>query len=258
VPVLLWLVPVLESSSNEFGRWLVWEQTAGRVTGSYGSSHPRPVYFYLLILPLLLAPWTLLPHFWKGMSRIPGEFGRQRGIRFLVLWIVPTIAAFSLVAGKQPHYLVPLLPGMALLIAFATTRLPIRALQATTAIMLIAFVAGHAAVSGALDRRYNLQPVADFVRQHPDHDWSFAGRHYRGELSFLARMDEAVDTPKLGDLPEWFAAHPGGYAVVSYRRPGDVSDYRMLMTTPYRGRRLGVFADGDAPVASPPQPQTSH
>jgi len=250
IPVLLWLVPVLASSTDEFGRWLIWEQTAGRVTGSYGNSHPQPPYFYLLILPVLLLPWTLFPGFWTGLKTLRGDFRDRQGIRFLVLWIVPTIAAFSLIAGKQPHYMVPLLPGLALLIARATAGLSTRALQLTTAVMITGFVVGHAALSAKLDVRYGMQPVADFVHQHSDHDWSFTGRHYRGELSFLARLDGPVDTPKIEELPDWFVAHPRGYAVVSYRRATDVAGYELLVSTPYRGRQLGVVSGPTEDVAA--------
>jgi hypothetical protein len=47
---------------------------------------------------------------------------RERGARLALAWVLPTVVAFSLIGGKQAHYLLPLLPGAALLFAVALDR----------------------------------------------------------------------------------------------------------------------------------------
>lgn len=42
---------------------------------------------------------------------------REAGVRFCLAWLVPALIGFSLVSGKQVHYLVPLVPACALLVA---------------------------------------------------------------------------------------------------------------------------------------------
>ena len=43
----------------------------------------------------------------------------DNGLRFCMSWLLPVFIAFSLISGKRIHYLLPLIPGMALSIARA-------------------------------------------------------------------------------------------------------------------------------------------
>jgi len=242
IPIALWLVPVLRASSNEFGYWLVWEQTAGRITGSYEASHDRPFFFYLLVLPILLTPWVFFGHFWRGFGKVRREMTADPGLRFVVAWIAPTLVAFSLIGGKQPHYLVPMLPGMAILIAWMLDGVPLRALQRVTVTMVVLFVVGQIASYGPVHARYDLRPVAEFVSAHKDTPFAFAGGHYRGELTFLGRLERSLDTPRIDELDAWFAEHPGGMAIVRYTDPEEIAGRELLMTHLYRGQRIGIIA----------------
>jgi len=245
VTVLCWLVPVLMTSSSEFGYWLVWEQTAGRVTGSYTSSHARPFYFYLGVLPILLLPWILFPRFWRGIAAIRREGVERGGVRFLIAWVVPTIVCFMLISGKQPHYLVPLLPGLAILAAVATASVTERALGTTVAAMVLIFIAAHAAFTVRINDHYDLRPLAQFMRQNIDRDWSYSGSRYRGELTFLARLDRPLENPDLEDLPAWFDAHPDGFAVILYDNQSEIAGFEMHLTHLYRGKSMGIFSRRD-------------
>jgi len=242
VVVLCWLVPVLKASSSEFGYWLVWEQTAGRVTGSYSSSHARPFYFYLGVLPIMLLPWILFPRFWRGIAAIRRESVERGSVRFLIAWTLPALVCFSLISGKQPHYLLPLLPGLVILAALATASLSERALGTTAAAMVLLFIAAQAAFTGLINDHYDLRPLAKFMRQNMDREWSFSGSRYRGELTFLARLDRPLDNPRLEDLPAWFDAHPHGFAVILYENPGEIAGLEMHLTHLYRGYAIGIFS----------------
>jgi Dolichyl-phosphate-mannose-protein mannosyltransferase len=98
------------------GFWdaIVLRQTVGRVAQSF--AHQRPVWWYLMVLPAMLLPWTLALrapwHVWCETFR-----ASSKSLRFAVTWFVPTFVAFCLVSGKQPHYLLPLLPAVALYLA---------------------------------------------------------------------------------------------------------------------------------------------
>ena len=52
----------------------------------------------------------------------PGDLARRaasRGAKFLLAWIVPSWIVFELVVTKLPHYVLPLYPAIAILIAGA-------------------------------------------------------------------------------------------------------------------------------------------
>ncbi|MCB9987768.1 MAG: glycosyltransferase family 39 protein [Rhodospirillales bacterium] len=239
IPALLWLIPVVQASSDDFVLSLVWEQTAGRITGNMGSSHDRPFYFYLPLLPVLFLPWAFFPSFWKGIKKAPSVLKSEPGLRFLLCMVVPTLVVFSLIGGKQPHYLVPFLPAIIIFIAY-TANLSRRAVALTVAFMLVVFVTGHVAGSVTVFKRYDLRPIASYIHEHEDKDWVFA-RKYQGEFNFLGRLTKPIAVENVAHMHLWFADHPAGFAIIRYDKPEEVAVYDMKMAMPYRGKNIGVF-----------------
>ncbi len=160
IPVCLWLLPVLAQSDNHFAFWLLWEQTAGRVTGNFSDAHVRPFYFYLPLLPLMFAPWIFFPSFWRSIKVIKSD---TRHVRFLACWIIPVFISFLFISGKQPHYLLPLLPGVILFICYALQTVPIHIIRRVSMIMVSFLVLGQAVASKTFFQQYNLLPIAAYV-----------------------------------------------------------------------------------------------
>ncbi len=113
-----WAIPAGIAGGEEYRNAIFWGQTVGRVSESF--AHGRPFWWYLPILPLVLFPWALWPPFWRGVRRLANA--PDPGVRFALAWAVPGVVILSLVSGKQPHYLLPLFPPIALLIAAALAR----------------------------------------------------------------------------------------------------------------------------------------
>ena len=67
-------------------------------------------------MPLMLWPWAWSGRLWRRLSRL--DF-HHRGVRLALVWAGSTLAVFSLISGKQLHYLLPALPAVALLAARA-------------------------------------------------------------------------------------------------------------------------------------------
>ena len=80
---------------------------------------PRPWWFYFPIVAGGLLPWAPLALVWLGPLT---QFVRRRrdigtiDLR-LLLWAALPLAFFSLSIGKQPRYILPVLPPLALLLA---------------------------------------------------------------------------------------------------------------------------------------------
>lgn len=241
LPILFWLVPVLNASDDDFAFWLVWNQTAGRITGNFNASHVRPFWFYLPLLPVVFMPWLFFPTFWRGLSGAKAMIKGHEGLRFLACWLIPVFLAFSLISGKQPHYLVPLVPGAALLAAYSLQRLQTRALIKAFAVVLAFFIGGHVIASQTLFKRYTLEYVAEVVKTEPTRELAFV-RNYHGELGFTARRERPVDSLQMEQLKQWFDEHPHGWAVVRFEdgEPG-IQEYKKIFSHRYRGKNLGVF-----------------
>ncbi|QSA98303.1 glycosyltransferase family 39 protein [Methylococcus sp. EFPC2] len=108
---LAWAIPAGFAGGEEYRRMIFWGQSAGRIANAF--AHQRPVWWYLEILPLLMFPWVLWPPLWRGLRRIQFD----PGLRFCALHAASVFLIFSLISGKQVHYLLPALPSAALLLA---------------------------------------------------------------------------------------------------------------------------------------------
>lgn len=106
---LAWALPAAEAGGPAYARAIFLSQTEGRLVDSL--AHARPWWSYAAALPVLFFPFS----FWLPLfaSRGLGEPGG----RFALAAFLPPLLVFSLVSGKQPYYLVPLLPAAALLVA---------------------------------------------------------------------------------------------------------------------------------------------
>jgi len=122
---LAWALPAAAAGGEAYSQAIFWGQTAGRVEDSF--AHGRPWWWYLPLLPLLLFPWSLWPALWRGVavsrikSMLPSRDDWQ--LRLALVWFVPAFIAFSLISGKQPHYMLPLFPALALMAAHRLARL---------------------------------------------------------------------------------------------------------------------------------------
>ena len=75
--------------------------------------HANPFYYYFLRTPLHLLPWILLlPVAWTGLR---SDREAREASRLPLAWILGGLCFLTLLQGKQPHYLVPLVPPFAIL-----------------------------------------------------------------------------------------------------------------------------------------------
>lgn len=107
---LAWALPAAVAGGAEYGNAIFFSQTEGRLVDSL--AHGRPWWWYLALLPALLYPYSLWAPLWSAGLR---QRSADLGVRFTLAWLLPGLVVFSLISGKQPHYLLPLMPAFALL-----------------------------------------------------------------------------------------------------------------------------------------------
>jgi 4-amino-4-deoxy-L-arabinose transferase-like glycosyltransferase len=143
---LAWVIPAALSGGAEYREMILWKQTADRVTSSF--AHRRPFWWYLPVLPLLCLPWVLWRPAWEARRNRAGL--ADRGTRFCIAWALPVFLAFCAISGKQPQYLLPLLPAIALLAARALAPGCAMSYRAGRALALLPWLALVAAMLAAL------------------------------------------------------------------------------------------------------------
>mgnify|MGYP005816334427 CR=1 FL=1 len=140
VIALAWALPAAILGGKDYATDLLWRQSAGRALESF--AHRRPWWWYLPILPLMVLPWSLFPASYRALGHVSRLAAHDRGVRFCFAALVPGLVLCSLISGKQPHYLLPLLPALMLLLARGMAALSLRfSLRPLAAAMAIAALA---------------------------------------------------------------------------------------------------------------------
>jgi 4-amino-4-deoxy-L-arabinose transferase-like glycosyltransferase len=111
--VMPWLVAIMIRSGGSFFTDSLGQDMFAKVTGGQ-ETHGLPPGFYFLIFWQMFFPGALLaglaaPAVWRARA--------EPGCKLLLAWIVPAWIAFELVPTKLPHYVLPLFPAFAILIA---------------------------------------------------------------------------------------------------------------------------------------------
>ncbi|MCB2101923.1 MAG: glycosyltransferase family 39 protein [Rhodobacterales bacterium] len=113
---LAWAIPAGIAGGEEYRNAIFWGQSAGRMVESF--AHGRPWWWYLVVTPVLFLPWVVWPPLWRGVRALFGAGGAATrgdgGLRLCLAWFLPAFIAFSAISGKQPHYLLPQFPALAL------------------------------------------------------------------------------------------------------------------------------------------------
>jgi 4-amino-4-deoxy-L-arabinose transferase-like glycosyltransferase len=115
---LPWFVAMVATHGPQYlRRFFIGENLERFATDRYND--PRPVWFYVPIVLGGLAPWTAFMFLW-----IPGVWRwiRQRAPMSqvdwrLVLWAAVPLLFYTVSIGKQPRYILPILPPLALLLS---------------------------------------------------------------------------------------------------------------------------------------------
>jgi 4-amino-4-deoxy-L-arabinose transferase-like glycosyltransferase len=117
--LLAWALPAGFAGGEAYRQRLFFTQTAGRVVNAF--DHARPVWWYVLALPLLLFPFSGWPRAWVALALLRRPL--DAGVRFALCWVVPVFVVFSLISGKQLYYPLPEFAGVVLLLAGAIVSL---------------------------------------------------------------------------------------------------------------------------------------
>ncbi len=113
VLVLPWFVAIIGRTGDAFLAGSVGEDLLGKIfTGQ--ESHGAPPGYYFVLFWVTFWPGATLaalatPAVWRAR--------RERAVKFLLAWLVPSWVVFELVVTQLPHYVLPLYPAIAILTA---------------------------------------------------------------------------------------------------------------------------------------------
>ncbi len=111
--VLPWFLAILARAGDAFFAESVGQDLLSKVVSGQ-ESHGAPPGYYFALFWLTFWPAATLaalaaPAVWSAR--------REPGTKFLLAWLVPSWIVFEIVVTKLPHYVLPLYPAIAILIA---------------------------------------------------------------------------------------------------------------------------------------------
>ena len=111
--VVPWFAAIVAKSGTAFFTQAVGHDMLAKVASGQ-EAHGAPPGYYLLLFWATFWPGAVLaglaaPAVWKAR--------REPGAKFLLAWLVPSWLVFEAVITKLPHYVMPLYPAIAILIA---------------------------------------------------------------------------------------------------------------------------------------------
>lgn len=117
---LAWAIPAGIRGGEAYQHAIFWGQTAHRMVNSF--AHQLPFWWYLATLPLFFFPWMAWPGLMRRLAETLRTDWKNPGLRFILTWLGSALLIFSAISGKQPHYILPETPALALLIAVALAK----------------------------------------------------------------------------------------------------------------------------------------
>ena len=256
VLICLWGIPALIRTHGEFFRVGIGKHVVERSVATMEGHGASSVWMYLALLPFYFVtvfasffPWSIkLPALWKNLRK-----QRDSTDQFLLAGALIIFGIFTLVQTKLPHYTLPALPLLALLLArrfeflrFARA-LPIAATTVYLAIALFLspFLARFfPSYNLARVSRPNLNPEMEFGAvdfTEPSLVWYFRDK-VRGFMTPLKRKDAnefmgrggsrfiVLPTASVAEIfpnidPSWRSYHTKGFNIPKGRR----ADLTMLL-----------------------------
>ncbi|HEV2955359.1 MAG TPA: glycosyltransferase family 39 protein [Xanthobacteraceae bacterium] len=199
--VLPWFIAIVGRAGDAFFVGSVGGDLMSKLSGG-SEGHWAPPLTYLVLFWLTFWPAAPLaalagPAVWRHR--------REPAVRFLLAWLVPAWIVFELVPTKLPHYVLPLYPAIAILIAWAIER------EALSAKRWIARITVHWPVIAAVLPILAIVAVIVLRRQLGLLAWPFAA----GAMifGFFAWRLFDQDGPARSFLRAAVAAQLGGIAV---------------------------------------------
>jgi 4-amino-4-deoxy-L-arabinose transferase len=115
-----WAV-LINQQEPDFWNYFFWYEHVHRFL-SNNAQHAKPYYYFLLVLPVMFMPWTmLLPAALKGFLKNRGKESavKERLLIFCICWFLFPFLFFSSSSGKLMTYILPLFPPLVILFTFS-------------------------------------------------------------------------------------------------------------------------------------------
>jgi 4-amino-4-deoxy-L-arabinose transferase-like glycosyltransferase len=112
--VLAWYLPAVARGGLDYLRATLLQHSVERFSTGWGG-HAKPFYYYFLRIPVDFLPWSVfLPA--AILYGFSSRLMEKKPFYFFLTWYVVIFIFFSLSKGKRGLYLLPLYPGLALLV----------------------------------------------------------------------------------------------------------------------------------------------
>ena len=167
--IFAWVIPATISGGEEYAQSLLFGQNVQRALKAPNDA--LPWWYYIAFMPFILFPWVYWGGSWKALLKSSPEKTNKTdmGRRFSLAWALPVLLLFTLISGKKVHYLLPMLPAVALYLSSLLERrkeqggcgemLPLTLIYFIVALL----IAGLPFIYGPAEKPYWIQNVSIYA-----------------------------------------------------------------------------------------------
>ena len=234
---LAWAIPAAIYGGDEFRDAIFWGQTANRIVNSF--AHQHPIWWYLPLLPIILFPWLFWKPVWQGLLQIPQHIS-DYGVRFCLIWFLVVFVAFSLISGKQPHYLLPIIPAFALLTAYFIKNKD-KIIFISSISILISIILPLSFIK-ATEPSYDIVAISKEIHELQMNGETIAhlGK-YHGQYQFLGRLKQPLEVVTEYNMCSWLIKNPQGKLVIYLgKEHSNLKQYPDYMQK-YRSKKVAII-----------------
>lgn len=105
-----WYVPCYLANRDTFVQKFLIEQNLNRFKGGDLAHNAGGFFFYVPILLLGFAPW------WWHLRKAWGDLNTRPELRLFARWAVLVFVFFTISSAKLPHYILPMIPALAVVV----------------------------------------------------------------------------------------------------------------------------------------------
>jgi 4-amino-4-deoxy-L-arabinose transferase-like glycosyltransferase len=119
--IFAWVIPATSRGGEEYAQSLLFGQNVQRALKAPNDA--LAWWYYIAFMPFILFPWAYWGGNWKALkSNVSSTNDIDHGRRFCLAWIIPVLLLFTFISGKKVHYLLPVLPAVALYLSSLLTK----------------------------------------------------------------------------------------------------------------------------------------
>ncbi len=194
-------------------------QSIDRLSHPY--AHKNSVLYLIATYILFFIPWVFSRSFWSGL------YLGIKNNQFLWPFLFPPLIFFFLIPTRQPHYLLPELPYLIMLITAPKTRLFIS--EKKQVFIYLAYILLFLTVLLTFHKQinqYDTSKISTYIARCLENNIPvIVASKYFGEFDYTGHLPKQLTLCSSQECRQWAKDHPNGLIIINTKDPRTIKKF---------------------------------